>query len=314
MNDALLHGLCIRSPWALGPAPGPGTPLDLRLEILPAAPVPGTVPEGAPVLSLRAADRVVHAAAADDAGFVLRIPGLCEFLVDPDLARVRCRPDPRAVDEQLVLLVRGSLVAFVLGLGGSCALHAAAVEIGDGGEAVAVIGSSGMGKSTLAALACAGGARFVCDDLVRLGPGPTWVGSSAELRLRPAAAPVIAGRSWPTRRTVDGRLALRPPRTARAHGPLVAAVVPRPRRTGAPLALAPVEPVDAALLVSGFPRLAHWQAPQALEGHFLAVASLVDAVPVWFLDVPWGPPFPAGLPEALVEILRAAAAARTVPV
>lgn len=61
-----------------------------------------------------------------------------------------------------------------------------------GGRAVAFIGSSGIGKTTLKALCCAAGARLVTDDVLRVEPrdGEGWCfHGTCTLRLRPAHRP-----------------------------------------------------------------------------------------------------------------------------
>jgi hypothetical protein len=292
-----LHGLRIRSDLALGTPAAADGPIDLELTLAAAAgAVSEEPPPGEVIAQLLLGGRRFYVGTDQEARYVLRIPEVCDFVVDRSLAAVECRPAPSAQPEVLALLVRGALLAFILGLGGACVLHASVVET-DGGS-VAFVGGSGMGKSTMAALACRDGARFVSDDLLRLGadPPPSWVGCSAELRLRPVAAALAGGREieWAARETIDDRVAVRPPGPRGSSGPIGAVVVPAPTRTEPDLTLDRIEPVEAAFVLSAFPRLM-WTSPAVLATQFDGVSRLADGVPVYRASVPWGPPFADGL-------------------
>ncbi|MGH9307268.1 MAG: hypothetical protein ACRD0I_10380, partial [Acidimicrobiales bacterium] len=240
-------------------------------------------------------------------GYVLRVHGMCDFMVDLDLGAIECRPEPEAEAAYLPLFLGGSVLAFVLGLKGECVLHASTVEVGNDGSAVAFVGAAGVGKSTMAGLACASGARFVADDLLRLSPGPRpgWIGGAAELRLRPNSMGAVdpTGRGWATRATVDGRVATTPPRSAAASGPLSAIVLPCPSRSAPFTTVERLSPADALLALTRFPRLTVWRCPQALEAQFDGTWRLARSVPVYLATVPWGPPFPDGLGLELLSLI-----------
>jgi len=300
-----LHGLCIESPFELGPPVDPGGDPDLRLALGPARPVPRGVPPGEVVVELRAGDRTIHLGTDDGRRAVLRVHGLCEFVVARHRREVTCYPDPSTGTELLTLLVRGTLLAFLLGIEHELALHASAVATAPDGSAVAFAARSGMGKSTLAALACRRGAAFITDDLLRVGFGsggePQWVGCAADLRLRPAAAALVDGLHgpWHARHTVDGRLALRPPGVAAPSGPLRAVVIPRPSRTSSSVAVTRLGPVEATVALSSFPRLAVWRSPRLLQAQLAAAARVAACTSVYVADVPWGPPFPRSVVDDL---------------
>ncbi|MHB8682277.1 MAG: hypothetical protein ACYDA2_09320 [Acidimicrobiales bacterium] len=314
MGDHELHGVRFRTPLELG-APVDGTVQpELTLSVEDPRPIGFDLPVGEVVLDLVVGDRRIHSGAVEGHRAVLRIPELCEFVVDRDTGEGRCTPDPRASDEQLVLLVRGSLVAFLLGLSGACVLHASVVEIADDGTAVAFVAGSGMGKSTMAALLCGAGGRLVSDDLLRLDDAtpPRWVGRSAELRLRPAATGLVPedGSAWATRPTIDGRVASSPPRTASDHGALAAVVVPVPSRTDHEVSARRIPAVEATMLLACFPRLERWLSPAVLEANFDGVSRLASAVPVHRVSVPWGPPFS---PTVATDVLDRVGVTMVVP-
>lgn len=305
MTDYRLQGVGLRTTLDLGPpSPGLSAP-DCTIDVGAPRPVGPEAPAGEPLLELVVEGRRIHSATRQGEGIVLRVHGLCDFECDHDLARVQVVPDPAASPAQLALLVRGTFVAFWLGLHGACVLHASTVEIEADGSAVAIVAGSGMGKSTLAALLCASGGRFVSDDLVRLDDGvpPRWVGHSAELRLRPGATSLLdsVGGTWPTRPTVDDRLAVDPPRSTHEDGPLAVVIVPAPRHDGGPLEIERLDAVDAAVALAAFPRLAHWRERGVLETQLHGLARLAESVPVLRARVPWGPPFAAGLGAHLLD-------------
>lgn len=298
-----LHGLSIRSDLDLGRPSFVTTTPSFELRLGPTGPVPDQPPPGERLVDFSLGPRRVYSAASGEAN-VLRVHGLCDFVVDRDLKVVECRPEADADLEHLALVARGAMLAFYLGLAGSSVLHASAVEVGS--TSVAFVGGTGMGKSTLAAWACTRGARFVCDDLLRLGAGtpPAWVGCSPELRLRPGAAAAVDGgrRPWGKGRvSVDGRLTVIPPGPDGDHGSIGAVVVPRPSREIAEVEIRRLAPVDAALVLSAFPRLEGWCAPGAREAQLDGVSRLAGSVPMVLAAIPWGPPFADSVIDTLLE-------------
>ena len=92
----------------------------------------------------------------------LRFPGLADFVVSADATRVRCEPAPGTPDAVVQHLHLNQVLPLALSKQGRLVFHASAVEI-DGG-AVAFVGMSGRGKSTLAASFAIDGHRFLTDD------------------------------------------------------------------------------------------------------------------------------------------------------
>jgi hypothetical protein len=122
-------------------------------------------------------------------GYLVRAHGLADFVVDPSAARLTCAPkadvDPLTIEQLLV----DQVVPRMLHAMRRPCLHASAVDWGAG--AVAFVGASGMGKSTMSAAACEGGASLVCDDClaVTLTPGRVMAHSGyGSVRLWPDAA------------------------------------------------------------------------------------------------------------------------------
>jgi hypothetical protein len=307
----VIHGVAVSSalPLSRRPADAPGP--DLHLEVSTPRPVPATPPGGKPLVYFELDGTPIYSATESRGRFVLRIHGLADFVLDGDLRTAICRPDPASEAPVLALVARGGFLAFWLGLRGECTLHASAVEID--GSAIAFLGPSGAGKSTLAAWACTRGARFVGDDLLRLGSDrpPQWVGLSPELRLRHGSAELLEGRheSWAVARSADGRLAASPPAPEHTSGPLTAVILPRPSRQEPELDLRQLEPVEAMLCVSGCPRVMGWRDPKGLEAQLDGASRIADALPVFTATVPWGPPFRRqAIDELMAGVLASAPA------
>jgi hypothetical protein len=101
-----------------------------------------------------------------DGTYVLEFPGLIEFGIDPARRTVELVDQPGLADSTRCHLVIDQLVPHLVSLGGHLVLHASAVAIR--GRAVAVIGTSGAGKSSLAAAFVQRGHRLLADDYLLL--------------------------------------------------------------------------------------------------------------------------------------------------
>ncbi len=100
--------------------------------------------------------------------YVMRFPGLADFLLAQDGGRIQAWPVPGVSDATLQHLYLNQVLPLALSKQGKLVLHGSAVEIGGGG--VAFIGASGRGKSTLAASFAASGFRFLTDDGLLVEP------------------------------------------------------------------------------------------------------------------------------------------------
>ena len=296
-----LYGLCLATDLPLkAPPADPARAPDLTIlrgEDLPAVypPPPGEVwaaPDFGNGISVRLAKT--------DAGWSLLYPNTAEVRFSSDLSRATIHASAGKADI-LPLLLGSSVPTWWLNLRGEPVLHASAVAMGD--RAVTFMGASGMGKSTLATLLCAHGARLITDDALRLvresddfrchyGPG--------ELRLRPAAA-ALAGQFAPecADLSLDGRTTLRFA-TGTTDLPRLAAIfIPNPSREAKELVVERLSLVQASFHLNGFARAIGWQVEGPLRRQFEWFGELARRVPVSKLTVPWGPPF---APELAAEI------------
>jgi len=301
------HGMVIRSTVELPLPPGAGTP-DLVLRRGDDRPVPSARPGGRRLAELSGPDgRLFYSLGTDGDRTVLRYPGLCDFAGDRDLAGVTVHLHPGVDPGLLAVLAGGTLLAVHLMLRHELVLHASAVQTDD--HAVAFVGASGMGKSTLAAALCGmvDGCGLVADDVLRVDRTDTGVirvyPGSTESRLRMSAGG-LADTAAPgaVRPTADGRLALRPATTADGPLPLAACVVPRPSRDVQEASVHRLAPARALVRMAQFPRVAGWGEPASMDRAFQQLADLVERLPVFEATVPWGPPF---RPEMLSGLLAA---------
>ncbi|MGH3903813.1 MAG: hypothetical protein ACRDTE_06445 [Pseudonocardiaceae bacterium] len=304
------HGLVISSAveLALPPgAPASGMP-DLVLRWGVQRPIPPDYPPGSRLAWRSGPDgRVLYSLGRDRDRTVLRYPGLCDFAGDRDLSDVTVHLHPGADPGLIPVLAAGALLAVHLKLRHELVMHASAVRL-DGG-ALAFVGASGMGKSTLAAALCRNGCQLVADDVLRVDLTDTAVvrvyPGSTESRLRMNARQLAdAAPPDAVRPTADGRLALRPRACAGESLPLSACVVPRPTRQAVEVSVRRLPTTPALLRMIQFPRVVGWSEPMSTAREFQALADLVERVPIFEASVPWGPPF---RPEVLAGLLDAVA-------
>ncbi len=305
------HGLIIRSEVELALRPGPqgsGTP-DLVLHCGAERTIPSDDPPGSRLARLCSPDGTLrYSLGRGQERTVLRYPGLCDFVGDADLTDVTVHLHPGADPGLIPVLAGGALIAVHLKLRHELVLHASAVQLDDG--ALAFVGSSGMGKSTLAALLATGGRGLVTDDVMRVDMSDSVVvrvhPGGTESRLRQSARQLTdAAPSDAVRATADGRLALRPDTRADTLLALTACVVPLPTRQAVHLSVKRLPKGRGLVRMIQFPRLVGWCEPVSAAREFQALADLVERVPIFEASVPWGPPF---RPEVLSGLLAAVSA------
>ncbi len=256
------------------------------------------------LIDLREEDRgPVYVAAKTPGGYRFRSKDLCDFDLSADLTDGTWAMAPGSDRGIISVVAVGALMAFRLIIDGHLVLHASAVRAR--GRVLVFVGSSGMGKSTMAAMMCAGGAALLTDDVARinfedrqalLSPGGT------ESRLRPAAAQ-LADLFDVTRATSDGRTAVSLPCWTAGPVAIDAVVVPIPSRENEDVELTALSPADALVVLSQFPRLPGWVDSQVLQCQFNLLADMLERVPAYLAIVPWGPPFVAETGGRLLDAL-----------
>lgn len=298
------HGLVIASELEL-PLPSSEAVArpDLRLRLGPERDVPAVRPSGTQIAELAANDGFFYSFGREGDRILLRYPGLCDFAGDAGLTEVTAHPHTGIDPELAAVLAAGTLLAVHLVLHERLVLHASAVR--RNGHAVAFVGASGMGKSTLAAALCGIGWDLVADDVLRVDlstDGARVHPGSTECRLRPNAHALADGAA--TRLTADGRLAVRASTTVNGALPLGACVVPLPSRSVTEVSVERLPAGQAIRRLLQFPRVVGWSEPAGLAHTFQGLAGLVEVVPVFQARIPWGPPFPAGVLTNLVDAVE----------
>ncbi|MDX1401962.1 MAG: hypothetical protein R3245_08575, partial [Kiloniellales bacterium] len=98
----------------------------------------------------------------EDDSFLLRFPGLIDFAISNDARQIKVWPAPRTQMETFCHLLLDQVLPRVLAQQGRLVVHAGAARVGD--RAIAFIGNTGSGKSTLTASLHAAGYPLLADD------------------------------------------------------------------------------------------------------------------------------------------------------
>jgi hypothetical protein len=309
VDMASLYGLTVESelPLYQNTECRDSSVVDVRIRLAEPMVATDEVPAGTALAYVRSPEQAHYVfVRLDDGSYLLRFFRAADFAIEADLREVSVRL-VHGVDSGVAsVLATGTLLAFILMMRGEPVLHASAVQVGD--HALAFVGHSGMGKSTMATLMCAEGASLVTDDVLRLdlipaasGAAPACYLGPTEIRLRNAAVELAHRFACPHRRlTGDARHALRAVGATEDRLPLGAIVVPRPRRDMDEIAVVRLPAKEAMLYLLRFPRIVGWQANAIIGAEFGHAATIAGVVPVYVADVPWGPPFLTDLGSALI--------------
>lgn len=249
-------------------------------------------------------DGAGYAATEHARGYTLRFNGCVDFHIDADLRHVEVVGDPDSDPGYIPILFSGTVISFLLTMRGHHVLHASAIQLED--RAVAFVGESGQGKTTVAAMLCCQGARLVTDDVLRvdLEPAPIVHRGGPELRLRPGSRAFTEGFVLEADHyeTSDARMAVRP-RVAEDVLPLAAVVIPLPVRGLEQVRVRRLAGVPALTTLLRYPRVLGWEDDAVLSAHLAAAGRLVETTSVLVAEIPWGPPFPPGAAVELLDLL-----------
>lgn len=229
-----------------------------------------------------------------DGSTYVRWEGVGEFLISPDGCRITGRQDDEAHQESFQVYLLGQALSYALVKQGFEPLHATAIVVN--GEAAVLLGSSGFGKSSLAACFLDAGHRLLTDDLLILRPssqgvmaypGPPRIKLFPKLarRFLHEAASGIAMNSG-TQKVI---LPLDHTRSALEPVPLKAIYALRPPRSTVrrhPIRIAVLSPRESfvALVKNTFNyRIVH---PARLERQFEAAAQVVSVMAVREVSYP----------------------------
>lgn len=102
-------------------------------------------------------------------GFLLRFPQQADFIVSADLEQVCCKPVPGLPENTITSLFNNAVLPLLANHAGGLNLHGSAVVVND--VAVAFLGHSRSGKTTLASAFARAGHPFLTEDVVDLTAG-----------------------------------------------------------------------------------------------------------------------------------------------
>lgn len=303
-----LHGIRIESPFELS-APISDLACDIAVREGRERSIPDSPPLGRSLAQLGQAG-TGYSAGERDGVITIRFHRLADFDFRLEsstltLHRAPVKERAHAGRDLAAILLESAVLSIILGVKGHFGLHASAVE--RDGRAIAVIGPTGAGKTTVAALMCADGATLLTDDLLRIDfedGTPVCHRGTQRLRLRESAAAV--GEMIPAaslESTEDDRIAVGFSSTAPAVAELAAIIVPSPDRTAERLSTCRLSAGEALRVLLRTPRTAWSKAEAPLRNHLEGVASLAAETPVVSATIPWGPPFPPRLGSQLLDAL-----------
>lgn len=282
-------------PGALPTGPGPAGERPVRLELARRADIlAGWNPVAPKRLSTRRLPngRVAVSFDADErAGHLIRAQGFGCFWISPAADRIACAPLQVSAWRWQRYLI-GQVLPFAALLNGLEVFHASAVVVN--GQAVAFLGASMGGKTSIAVGLALRGAGFMTDDVLAVSPGGDGgvvahpgIGLAS---LRHSAAGLLCPDE---RRSLGPGLgrdaeALRVPLPRHdTDAPLARAYLIERREGGGALELGPLRPVDPRLLLAGSFNFVI-RTPERLTNQLDLCARLARAGAVHRLSVPAG--------------------------
>lgn len=219
-----------------------------------------------------------------DSRILLRAHGHVDFVMEPDGQTVHCTPlsSATAIIEQLFVDL---VLPHLLQLRGRPCFHASAVALPKG-DAVAFLGNSGAGKSTMAAaMVRRAEARLICDDFLALQTGEqgtTAQPSNASVRLWTDSAAALSGDAdqlpRATSRSSKRRLALNG-----AEGPCTLKRFYLLEKGEQAPTIEPLSPRDGLVGLAKHLNRLDPDDRQALQNELALLSDLVARVPVYRL-------------------------------
>jgi hypothetical protein len=235
-----------------------------------------------------------HHAVLGDGTTYLQWTDLFEFLVSPDGGRILGHPLKHATDESFKTYLLGQVLSFALLHRGIEQLHATTVAVD--GQAVAFLGNSGYGKSSLGGAFLRAGYSILTDDLLVLEangrgfqahPGPPRIKMFPEMarEFLPGQAAGDA-MNHTTRKMI---IPLRPEQTARQKTPLRAIYVLNTPAASARSRRVSIRGMShrkafLELLTNTFNTVN--SEPERLKSQFVFAHAVCNAVPVRALSYP----------------------------
>ncbi|MEQ9318655.1 MAG: hypothetical protein RIF41_05825 [Polyangiaceae bacterium] len=221
-------------------------------------------------------------------GLRMRFLDLGHFDVTPDGLAIRCHSRPGVALASLEQLLVDQVLPRALHLAGRTCLHGSAVRLDDG-RALAFVGPSGIGKSTLAAHLCERGAALLCDDALALEVSAEAIvvhPAYASVRLWPDSAKALAGGT---------ELPVAAPHTDKRRLPRRATSSPAPldtlwllSRSERPATARAISPQETIAELARHTHRLDAEATEAMRAEFNLLTAIVARVKVKRLPLPDG--------------------------
>jgi hypothetical protein len=221
-------------------------------------------------------------------GFLIRFPDEADFEIFPETGIVRCWPTPEADPQHIKSLFHNAILPILGNHAGGLFLHGSAVAIN--GRAVAFLGLSRSGKTTLAAALASQGHPLLTEDVIELvvsSEGYELQPKGSSIRLFADSAAFLLGDDAvagdPFRKhsiSVDAGLAFHDRPAPLDHIYLLGGdheASLRIERLAAPAAL-------KEMLLHSF--ILNVEDRQRLNAHFCRIADLSERIPCSLLDYP----------------------------
>lgn len=222
--------------------------------------------------------------------YVLRFIDIADFSVNLTTRQVTCQPVPGIADETLADLHFNQVLPLIMGTEGDLVLHASAVATPAG--AVAFLGATGRGKSTLAAAFARRGSPFITDDGLILDAdqrGYLVRPRRPILRLRPdSEMEILGGAQLPAKdEGTKKRIAARPEIPfAKAAVPLAAIyLLTEPGAFESPQ-IKHLSPPEALTALMSHCFILDVEDKPAVRGHFHQLSDLAVQMGCFTLDYP----------------------------
>ncbi|MBU7580946.1 MAG: hypothetical protein KAF27_10830 [Porphyrobacter sp.] len=219
-------------------------------------------------------------------GFMLRFPGEADFAIAAGGTQVTGWPAPDVAHDHFISLFNNAILPLIGDHAGGLFLHGSAVAID--GRAVAFLGESGDGKTTLAGAFAKAGHPFLTEDVIELvadGADYLLQPKPSGLRLYADSAEWLIGAptgadSSDDKIDVTGAMALP---FAAAPAPLAALVLLGSDHEAA-LSLAPVPQAVAVQHLLPHSFVLDVEDKPRLRAHFSRIVGLATKVPCYTLD------------------------------
>lgn len=221
-------------------------------------------------------------------GFLLRFPGEADFAINVASDSVTGWPVPGVEDSHFQSLYHNAVLPLLGDHNGGIFLHGSAVSIG--GRAIAFLGQSGDGKTTLAGAFAKAGRPFLTEDVIELTPqgqGYLLQPKPSGLRLYADSAAYLLGQQVGAAGgggKFDVSDAMTLPFCSKAV-PL-AAIVVLGSDHAATLALTPLAAPSAVQQLLPHSFVLDVEDKPRLRGHFSRIVGLGSQTPCYVLDFP----------------------------